>query len=123
MIPCESSRAFLESFAPSARWIDATALLHDLRATKTEQEIARLRVAHQVAGFGLKKFHESAAPGKSEAQLAAEVYEACLTRGARLRQARHINVYPQVSSGPNSCRAWRPVVTTGPRRLRAGDQP
>ena len=121
MTPCESSKAFMESFAPSARWIDATALLYDLRATKTEREIARLRVAHQVAGFGLKKFHESAAPGKSEAELAADVYEACLTRGVRLRQARHINVYPQVSGGANSCRAWRPVVTTGPRRLRAGE--
>jgi Xaa-Pro dipeptidase len=30
-------------------------------------------------------------------------------------------VYPQVSIGANSCRAWRPVVTTGRRRLRAGE--
>jgi Xaa-Pro dipeptidase len=121
VVPRETSKAFLESFAPSARWIDATSLLYDLRATKTEQEIARLRVAHQVAGFGLKKFHEAVAPGKTEAELAAVVYGACLTRGVRLRQVRHINVYPQVSGGANSCRAWRPVVTTGPRRLRAGE--
>jgi Xaa-Pro dipeptidase len=121
MVPCESSKAFLESFAPSAKWIDATGLLHDLRATKTEQEIARLRIAHQVAGFGLKKFHETATTGKTEAQLAAIVYEACLTKGVRLLQAQHINVYPQVSTGPNTCRAWRPVVTTGPRRLRSGE--
>lgn len=121
IVPCESSKAFLESFAPSAKWIDATGLLHELRATKTEQEIARLRVAHQVAGFGLKRFHESLAPGKTEAEVAAIVYEACLTRGVRLGQARHVNVFPQVSSGPNSCRAWRPVVTTGARRIKAGE--
>ena len=84
IVPCESSKAFLKSLVPSARWIDATALLYELRATKTEQEIARLRIAHQVAGFGLKKFHESVAPGKTEAELAAVVYEACLTRGVRL---------------------------------------
>ena len=58
LVPGESWKALLESFAPSAKWIDATALLYELRATKTEQEIARLRVAHQVAGFGIKKFHE-----------------------------------------------------------------
>jgi Xaa-Pro dipeptidase len=120
-VPCESSNAFLKSLVPSARWIDATALLYELRATKTEQEIARLRLVHRVAGFGLKRFCESAAPGKTEAELAAEVYAACLTQGVRLRQARHINVYPQVSSGVNACRAWRPVVTTGARRLRKGE--
>jgi Xaa-Pro dipeptidase len=121
IVPCESSKVFLESFAPSARWIDATQLLHELRATKTEQEIARLRVAHKVAGFGLDRFHKAVAPGKTEAELAAVVYEACLTRGVRLGQARHINVYPQVSAGPNSVRAWRPVVTTGRRKLRSGE--
>lgn len=121
IVPCESSNAFLKSLIPLARWSDATALLYELRATKTEQEIGRLRVAQRVAGFGLKRFHESVTPGKTEAELAAMVYEACLARGARLRQARHINVYPQVSGGVNACRAWRPVVTTGPRRLRSGE--
>jgi Xaa-Pro dipeptidase len=121
IVPREGSKAFLESFAPSARWVDATSLLYELRATKTEREIARLRIAHQVAGFGLKKFHESALPGATEAELAALAYQACLTQGVRLRQARHINVYPQISIGPNSRRAWRPIVTTGSRRLRSGE--
>ena len=121
IVPCESSNVFLKSLAPSARWIDATALLYELRAVKTEQEIARLRIAQRVAGFGLKKFHESVAPGKTEAELAATVYEACLTQGVRLRQVRHINVYPQVSGGSNARRAWRPVVTTGRRRLHAAE--
>ena len=53
-------------------------LFYELRAVKTEQEIARLRVAQRVAGFGLEKFHESVAPGRTEAELAAMVYEACL---------------------------------------------
>lgn len=121
IVPCEASNAFLKSLAPSARWSDATTLLYDLRAIKTEQEIARLRVAQRVAAFGLEKFHESVVPGATEAELAANVYEACLTQGVRLRQARHINIYPQVSGGANAERAWRPAVTTGRRRLRAGE--
>lgn len=121
IVPCESSNAFLQSLIPSARWTDATSLLYELRATKTADEIERLRIAHRVAGFGLKKFHESVAAGRTEAELAALVYQACLSRGVGLRQVRYVNVYPQVSVGKNACRAWRPVVTTGPRRLRAGD--
>jgi len=121
IVPCETSNAFLKSLIPSARWFDATALLHELRAVKTEREIARLRVAQRVAGFGLEKFHESVEPGMTEAEIAAAVYTACLVQGVRLRQARHVNVYPQVSGGPNAERAWRPIVTTGNRRLREGD--
>ena len=121
IVPCESSNAFLKSLIPSARWFDATSLLHELRATKTEGEIARLRVAQRVAGFGLEKFHESVEPGMTEAEIAAAVYTACLTRGVRLRQVRHVNVFPQVSAGPNAERAWRPIVTTGNRRLREGE--
>ena len=57
----------------------------------------------------------------TEAEIAATVYTACLTRGVRLREVRHVNVFPQISSGPNAERAWRPIVTTGKRRLREGD--
>jgi Xaa-Pro dipeptidase len=121
IVPCESSNAFLKSLLPSARWFDATALLHEQRAVKTEREIARLRIAQRVAGFGLDKFHESVVPGMTEAEIAAAVYTACLAQGVRLRQVRHINVYPQVSGGPNAERAWRPVVSTGNRRLREGE--
>jgi Xaa-Pro dipeptidase len=121
IVPCESANAWLKSLVPAARWSDATALLHQLRAVKTRAEIARLRVTHRVAGFGIERFHELVAPGRSEAELAAAVYEACLTQGSRLRQARHINVFPQISSGTNAVRAWRPIVTTGPRRLRKGE--
>jgi Xaa-Pro dipeptidase len=121
IVPCESSNTFLKSLLPTARWYDATSLLHDLRAVKTPAEIARLRVSQRVAGFGLEKFHESVAPGMTEAEIAAAVYTACLVEGVRLRQVRHVNVYPQVSSGPNAQRAWRPIVSTGNRRLRAGD--
>ncbi|NOY42737.1 MAG: aminopeptidase P family protein [Planctomycetes bacterium] len=121
MVPCERSVAYLQSILPSAKWRDATDLLHAQRATKTECEIAKLRVAHRVAGFGLKKFHDLVRPGIQEAELAGVVYTHCLTGGVRLRQVQHVNVYPQISSGPNAYRAWRPIVTTGKRRLRSGE--
>ena len=122
IVPCESSNTFLKSLVPSARWIDATALLYELRAVKTEQEIARLRVAQRVAAFGLEKFHESVAPGKTEAELAAVVYEACLDA----RRAA------SSSCGTSTCIRRFPAAPTlaahggrssrpGRRRLRAGE--
>jgi Xaa-Pro aminopeptidase len=121
IVPSEGSWAWLKSLLPRAAWRDATALLNHERAVKTDREVERLRLAHRVAGLGLKRFMDCAVPGAAEVELAAAVYTECLTRGSRLRGVRHVNVYPQVSSGPNAHRAWRPIVSTGRRRLRGGE--
>lgn len=121
MVPCESSIAYLKSILPAAKWSDATALLNVQRATKTDAEIAKLRICHKVADFGLEKFMASVRPGISEAELAAIVYTECLTKGVELDGVKHVNVYPQISSGSNAHRAWRPIVTTGKRRLNDGE--
>ena len=121
MVPCESSISWLKSILPSAKWSDATGLLNAQRATKTQAEIAKLRIVHKAADFGLKKFMASVRPGVSEAQLAGIVYSESLTKGAAIRGVKHINVYPQISSGPNAYRAWRPIVTTGKRKLIHGE--
>jgi Xaa-Pro dipeptidase len=119
--PCESSIAWLKSLAPQAKWRDASGLLHRERALKTPDEIDQLRLAHKVAAYGLKKFMADVVPGMTETQAAAMVYAECLTKGMKLPQVRQMNVYPQISSGPNSHRAWRPIVTTGNRKMRSGE--
>jgi Xaa-Pro dipeptidase len=120
-VPAESSIRYLHSILPSAKWSDATPLLYQQRATKTTAEIAKLRVANKVADFGLKKFHDSVEPGISEAELASLAYSECLNLGVGVRGVRHVNVYPQVSSGLDTYRAWRPAVSTGRRRLQEGE--
>lgn len=121
LVPNQASIAELHRTLPKARWVDATELLHQQRACKTEHEVARLKLAHRVAGYGLQAFHESVGVGRAEAELAGIVYQACLTRGVAVRGVQHVNVYPQVSTGPNTYRAWRPVVTTGKRRMKPGE--
>lgn len=120
LVPTERHRAYLAEVLPDVRWQDATDLLHGLRARKTPAEVERLRRSHRIASDGLRKFHQAVEPGVSEAQLAAVVYGECLNRGVETDGVRHVNVYPQISSGPNAHRAWRPIVTTGPRRLQDG---
>ena len=95
MAHAENTVSWLRSVLPRARWIDATDLLNAQRATKTEHEVARLRVAHQAAGYGLRAFRRAVDIGVRETDLAATVYGAALTRGQSLRGARHVNVFPQ----------------------------
>jgi Xaa-Pro aminopeptidase len=121
MTPCETSIAWLKSILPQAKWQDATGLLHAQRAEKTPDEIEKLRLAHRVAGFGLKKFMAAVTPGMTETQAAAMVYSECLIKGMKLADSRLVNVFPQISSGPNAHRAWRPIVTTGNRKMRSGE--
>lgn len=121
MVACESSIAYLKSLLPSARWSDCSDILYQQRATKTDQEIDKIRLVHNVAALGLKRFMRSVKPEVSEAELASLVYAECLTKGVVMRGVKHVNVYPQVSSGPNAHRAWRPVVSTGKRRLKQGE--
>ena len=121
MAPCERSIAWLKAALPKAKWTDATNVLNGLRASKTEAEIERMRLANRVAAFGHRAFFRQCRPGVSEAQLAAAVYTECLVKGVGLRDVRHVNVYPQISSGPNGHRAWRPIVTTGSRKLKSGE--
>ena len=121
IVPSQASFGFLQSIIPAAKWSDATGWIHSQRATKTLREVERLRIAHRVASYGLKWFAGAVTPGQSETELAAGVYRECLVRGMKLKDAQHINVYPQISSGPNAHRAWRPVVTTGSRRLRESE--
>lgn len=121
LVPCETTIAALKATLPNTCWSDATGFLNAQRAIKTPDEVEKLRTAHRVAALGLRAFHESVAPGVSEAALAGIVYRACLERGVAVRGVQHINVYPQVSSGPGATRAWRPVVSTGKRKLRTSE--
>ena len=122
IVPCESSIAFLKSLIPSARWFDATALLHDLRATKTEGEIARL-----ADGPARCRLWTGEVPRVGRARndggrnCRGGLYGLSCPRGRGFARSRHVNVFPQVSTGPNAERAWRPIVTTGKRRLREGE--
>jgi Xaa-Pro aminopeptidase len=121
LVPSERSIRFLKSIVPSAKWTDAADFLHSQRAVKTDREIERLRLAHRVADLGLKRFRKAVKPGVSEAELAGAVYAECLARGVWIKGVGQVNVFPQVSSGSNAHRAWRPIVTTGKRRLRDGE--
>ncbi|MFL6006225.1 MAG: M24 family metallopeptidase [Gaiellaceae bacterium] len=66
--PSTPTAALFEAFENR---VDASALLAQARAIKTEQEIERMRVANELAALALERVQESLEPGMTEAEAAA----------------------------------------------------
>src|SRR5262245_22950517 len=115
--------------APAARLIsvalggdlhDATQLLYGLRARKTPTEIARLRIASEVATIGLRAFKEHAVEGAREVDVSAAVEGAIRREGPGHRGARFAFAWAQVTAGPATSVNWQYPLSSD-RRLRRGD--
>jgi Xaa-Pro dipeptidase len=121
MVPAAATLAMLGQAAPEATLVDATAVLHWLRARKTPAEIARLRLANEIASLGLSAFRDAYEPGRGEAEVAARVEAAILSRGIGYKGARHVRAWTQLMTGPRSARAFTPHPATSARRIERGD--
>jgi Xaa-Pro dipeptidase len=67
--PTTYTHDFFHSFGMNVD--DATPLLAEVRATKTEQEIERMRLANEIAAASMEHVRELIRPGMTEAQVAA----------------------------------------------------
>jgi Xaa-Pro aminopeptidase len=92
---------------------EATNLIHDLTLVKSATELRYIREANRIADVAMNRFAESLAAGRSELELAGEVYHALLTAGSGLA-ASPINLV----SGERSCFSHGAPTD---RRLRRGD--
>src|SRR5213593_4378899 len=66
--PTTPTLAFFEAFEHG---VDATPLLADARAIKTEQELERMRIANELAALALDDVRAELRPGLREAEAAA----------------------------------------------------
>ena len=92
---------------------EATNLIHDLTLVKSATELQYIREAARIADIGMTRFMDSVAEGRSELELAGEIYHALLTSGSGLA-ASPINLV----SGDRSCFSHGAPTD---RRLRRGD--
>ena len=86
---------------------DFTASLEDVRAVKTADEIERIRVTNEIACFGLDTFKEASVAGRTEAEVAAAVSSAIVSKGHGYRGTRVVRSYPTVWSGPETADGWQ----------------
>jgi Xaa-Pro dipeptidase len=114
--------AQLRQAFPRSELKDATGTLYELRARKTDQEANRIRIANEIAAFGLAAFQRHVAPGLRGVDLRAEVEREVVVRGSGYRGTRHVRAFAQVSGGPReTALGYRPCEITSTRRLASGD--
>lgn len=100
--------------------VDVTTSIDDLRAIKTEGDLERLRSVNEIAMIGLDAFKAHAAPGITEAALAATVEQAVVVDGHGHRGSRVVRSWATVWSGPETDVAWR-YFRSRTRRIEAND--
>jgi Xaa-Pro aminopeptidase len=82
--------ALLHARYPRAQVMDLTPFLDELRGIKSEREIALIRRASQLAGYGIVEAMKSSRPGVYEYELDAAARYVFLVNGARLEGYRSI---------------------------------
>jgi Xaa-Pro aminopeptidase len=74
----------LQAALPTVEWVPADNLLLDVRAIKSEAEIAAMREAARISGDMNRIAVEHCHPGVTEWEVAAEAHRACFAQGGEL---------------------------------------
>ncbi len=96
-------------------------VIEELRLIKTPREIEKLRIANEVAGFGLTAFKEKVKPGVKESEVSAAVEEAIHANGVGYKGVQSARGWAYVMSGPDTATSHRPYLISTDRRLKEGD--
>ena len=121
LVPSDVAHSTLRRATPEATLVDAGPALIVARARKTPIEIAKLRRANSVAAFGLDAFSTLYEPGRSEAEVAAQVEAAIMSRGIGYEGATHARGWAQLMTGSACARAYTPHPATSDRVIQRGD--
>lgn len=98
-IPAAPTREMLVDVAGEAELVDVTELLCTLRATKTPQELAKLRVVNEIAAMGLQAFAVAVRAGETGVRLTSLVEQVIMNQGTGYKEAKRVRAFAQVSTG------------------------
>jgi Xaa-Pro aminopeptidase len=100
--------------------VDASPALYAIRALKTPHELERLRVASEIAAFGLEAFRDTIAVGRAEIEVGAAVEHAVMVRGTGYKGTRLARACAQITAGPDTDAFWGYPISR-PRPIAEGD--
>jgi Xaa-Pro aminopeptidase len=100
---------------------DATPLLDELAAVKTEEELSAIRRAEAVGRQGFEAARGAVRVGAREADVAAAACAAMLKAGYAAPGARHVTPHAHVMAGPRSAQAYRAFNLTSNATINKGD--
>jgi len=100
---------------------DASTMLDELAAIKTEDEVGAIRRCEQVAFEGFQAAHDAIHTGATEADVAAATSAALLRAGYAAPGAHNVLPFVHVMAGPRSALAYRAFNVTSNYSISQGD--
>jgi Xaa-Pro dipeptidase len=119
--PAYATVQLLRELLPQATLRDATDLLDELKAIKSEAELERIRQAERVAIAGFQVARVASHPGASEADVAAETYAALVRAGYSVAGVSNVQPFVHVMAGLRSERAYLAFNMTSGSVIQQGD--
>src|SRR5947209_4327064 len=120
-VPGPSTLALLHSLLPGDYLRDATPILDELAAIKTEEELEAIRRSEAVAYQGFSAARQAVRVGATEADIAAATYAALLRAGYAAPGAHHVQPHVHVMAGPRAALAYRAFNLTSNATIKEGD--
>ncbi len=115
------TRELLHLLLLGGEFRDATLLIEELSAIKTEEELAAIRRSEAVACQGFAAAREAIHVGATEADVAAATYAALLRSGYAASGARHVQPHVHVMTGSRAALAYRAFNLTSNATIKQGD--
>lgn len=114
-------RDAIRQAAPASTDIAADALLRNLRAIKTENEIAGIQTACHIAEQGFSKAAAALQPGVTEIEAAAELRKQFASALVTFPHVKRAEAFVFVMSGQNSAQAHGAFAHSSTKRIESGD--
>ncbi len=100
---------------------DATTLLNELDAIKTEEDLTAIRRAEAVGLYGFQAAREAITVGATEADVAAATYAALVRAGYAIEGAHHVQPHVHVMTGARAALAYKAFNLTSNAPIAEGD--
>ncbi len=120
-VPGQATLHLLHTLLLDATLRDATPLLDELAALKTEEELKDIRRCEAVSYQGFVAAREAIHVGATEAEIAAVTTAALLRAGYAASGAHHVQPYVHVMAGPRAANAYRAFNLTSNAAIAKGD--
>ena len=121
VVPAAPWSGLLAQVFADAHLVDATGLLQETRAVKTAYELAKLRIANEIAEMGMAAFLERLEPGMTEAQVGALIEHKIRADGPGYKNARLVRASAEVSTGPVGSTKATLLIPSTTRVVGEGD--
>jgi Xaa-Pro aminopeptidase len=106
---------------PNADFHNASPMLNIAQAQKSQPEIEAIKIACQVADFGMQAARTVIAVGMFESEVAGVIRSVVLSQGTGLHGRNHVEAYARCLSGPRSANGYLQQATSTSREIDNGD--